>query len=294
MNKFFAVLFSVFIIISNLAFAAKPPTCGFNKQCPDGLACVGATGTATNGTCVLTGPQIALCKSVLYFDDKLVSIFAIFAIVMIGIAFFLGKISWGMIVSVILGIAIAKGAVSIIKKVSGQDEGYCTSEIVSYSFLVGKDSNGESCVEDVNKIANTPYIYNTTNKGMGGLCADPVSCFKHTCTVPASLSSVGALYIIFNSKYLGVSASKNSQDKVEVFLPSAAMQLTNARSAAEFASGVDASNNPIITANATCTPVSASPNQDYFACVNSCINVKFGHVYNVGKYADCKAIVAAQ
>jgi type IV secretory pathway VirB2 component (pilin) len=292
MIRIFALISTFFVLLNGgVAFAnSSPQTCGFNKQCPDGLACVGATGTVSSGICVLTGPQIALCKTVLYFDSNLVSIFAIFAVVMIGLAFFLGKISWGMIISVILGIAIAKGATSIIKKVSGHEEGYCTSQVIDYSALINKNGDG-ACVSQITKIPNTGYIYNRSNAGVGPACADPVSCFKHKCTVPSALLSKGSPYVVINETFASYSVSP-SNNEFEIFIPSAtSLKLTNAKNTTEYASGKDAQNNDIVTASATCTPVTATPNQDYFACLNSCTNSKFGHVYNVGQYADCNAIL---
>lgn len=286
------LLFLVLFLYSNIAFSAAPPTCGFTKQCPDGLACVGSIGTTNNGICVLTGPQVALCKTVMYLDGKLVTIFAIFAVVMVGLAFFLGKISWGMIISVILGIAITKGAVTIIKKISGQDEGYCTSDVISYSSLVGEKSGAE-CVSDITLQLNSIYIYNVKNENIGDLCTTPLTCTKYTCTGDGSNPMI-ALYLVVNGTYTGYGA-QFSDSKFEVFLPTGSAQVTTAPSLAEFGKGSGCRTTTgaaCTTSNVSCTQI-VKPAIDYFYCQNSCTKSNFAVYYDKGKYKNCAEVASA-
>ena len=54
---------------------------------------------------------------------------AAFAIVSVGIGFFTGKVSWGLLVGVAAGIAAIFGAPSIVSALSGQDEADCNDII---------------------------------------------------------------------------------------------------------------------------------------------------------------------
>lgn len=284
-------LYFALLLYGSTAFGGSPQTCGFTKQCPDGLACVGSVGTANTGICVLTGPQIVLCKVVIYFDGKLVTIFAIFAVVMIGIAFFLGKISWGMIISVILGLAMTKGAVTIIKKISGQDDGYCTSDIISYSSLVGQ-SSGTACVSDLDKKQNTTYVYNVKNESIGTFCTTPLTCFKKTCTITATN---GTLYLVVNNTYTGYQVTV-SGTTFEGFVPDGTIQLTTAPSSTEFGKGSGCrladGTTGCQTVSATCTAITKQPTMDYFYCKNTCTNSDFAVYYEKDKYKNCQELSA--
>ena len=285
-------LSSIFIFLLSFLFSSgtianQAQQCGFTQPCPDGLACVGAIGANNNGICVMTGPQIVLCKTVKYFDKKLASIFAIFAVVMIGIAFFLGKISWGMIVSVIIGIGIIKGATTIIKKVSGQDEGYCESAVTDYSAIT--NSGSSSCFTDISSKLNTNKVYNLqqiyTVSSAQNICKDPLTCYKKTCN---NTSISGTYYIIINDAHTSTLYSSGSQ----IFIPESTTNInvtTCTRADYE---------NPEKTAscakiNISCTDFTQTSTKDYFYCNNTCIGTKFADSYNGGTYTSCAQVASA-
>lgn len=53
--------------------------------------------------------------------------FAAFAILSVGIGFFTGKVSWGLMIGVAAGIAAMFGASSIVAAITGQDAMDCTT-----------------------------------------------------------------------------------------------------------------------------------------------------------------------
>lgn len=269
------VIITLFILLTTVTSnASQLQTCSIATPCPDGLACVGSIGTG-DGVCVMTGPQIVLCKIVDYFDKKLATVFAIFAVVMIGVAFFLGKISWGMIISVILGIGIIKGSASIIERISGEKEGYCSSTVIDYSDIIGTD-----CVSDDVVYKNTNKVYNTTQQG--DLCTTPLTCTRKTCTS----SATGTLYLVNNGVHTREPLSIGSK----VYLPEDTSNISvTSCTWTDF-------NNPeknCTTSAISCTEETQSPNKDYFKCKNTCINTTFTKYYDVGKYTNCEEIAAS-
>lgn len=263
------ILFSLFFASSS--FAQSP--CSAQNPCPDGLACVGNVGLEGEGVCVASGPHIVLCNIVDYFDSKLASTFAIFAIVMIGIAFFLGKISWGMIVSVILGIGIIKGATSVIKRVSGQEDGYCTSAINSTTNV-----NSSACVLTVLQKNATNFVYNMKSEGSD--CKNPLTCIKKTCTVSDSV------YIINGTSHTNKSVSENQS----IFLPEDTKSLTTTTCNKTDWDNPEKSCNASTT---TCTNVSKQEKRDYFHCKNTCSGSPTVHNEDAGKYSSCIQVMGA-
>lgn len=53
--------------------------------------------------------------------------FAAFAIISVGIGFFTGKVSWGLMIGVAMGIAAMFGAPTIVAALSGESAEDCTS-----------------------------------------------------------------------------------------------------------------------------------------------------------------------
>lgn len=53
--------------------------------------------------------------------------FAAFAIISVGIGFFTGKVSWGLMIGVAMGIAAMFGAPTIVAALSGESSYDCTS-----------------------------------------------------------------------------------------------------------------------------------------------------------------------
>jgi type IV secretion system protein VirB2 len=69
--------------------------------------------------------------------------FAAFAIISVGIGFFTGKVSWGLMIGVAAGIAAIFGAPSIVAAISG-DSGGCTCEDAIGTAAVEGFSNSAS------------------------------------------------------------------------------------------------------------------------------------------------------
>ena len=172
---FFAFLFFQTTFV-NVAFAETAgASCGFTSTCADGMVCVGATDTQNNGQCILMPIVVSMCTIFNWIQDYS-TYFMIFAVVALGFAFFLGKISWGMIISVVLGIAVIKGAILITQKITGISTNYCSASLMTYS---------RSC-------ANATWVLNKEQSKIGSnvqyntestdLCPNPMSCTKQTCT----------------------------------------------------------------------------------------------------------------
>lgn len=273
------------LVFFHTVFASAPQTCGLTKECPDGLACIGAIGTSNNGICVMTGPQIVLCKTVNYFDNKLASVFAIFAVVMIGIAFFLGKISWGMIVSVIIGIGLIKGSTSIIKKITNENDGYCSSTVFEYSAL--SSQNNSSCFQGIASKLNTNKIYNQSASYSGSdICKEPLSCYKKKCSGSVS----GTQYMIINGNHTGSVFSNN----YETFIPEAVtgIKVTNCN-ATQYAQRGQQNATQCTEVDASCSDYTVTSFRDYFYCRNTCINTTFIDNYAGGTYKTCAEVASA-
>lgn len=274
----FAILLFSF---SSFADGKLGDGCSSIAPCESGYACVGNAGMEGQGTCVASGPQIVLCNIVGYFNSRLAQVFMIFAIVMIGIAFFLGKISWGMIVSVILGMVIIKGSTGIIKRISGQESGYCSE---THNLSIDRD-NPTCYVNDTSPIFNTKLIYNTDSAQSSlPACKQFLTCTKKKCTNNTS----GTLYIMDNDVHTG--ASLNSSG---MFLPSNSntVAITTCDKNKYETSTNKAVDCPI--QNTTCTPIESSP-ADYFNCKNTCKNDLTGvpQRYEVGIYKTCQEVYA--
>ncbi len=168
---FVILLFQAFITKS--AFA-EPASCGFTQECDKAMVCVGATGTANDGQCILSPLVLSVCTVFNEIQDFTVY-FMIFAVVALGFAFFLGKISWGMIISVILGITMIKGAILITQKTTGISGNYCNIELVKYSNSCKGAAWG--LITEQSKF-NVSTTYNTDPTD---LCPNPMQCTMQTC-----------------------------------------------------------------------------------------------------------------
>ena len=73
--------------------------------------------------------------------------FAAFAIISVGIGFFTGKVSWGLMIGVAAGIAAIFGAPSIVSAISG-DAGGCTCGDVYGDNLPSAATNQEKIYTD--------------------------------------------------------------------------------------------------------------------------------------------------
>lgn len=83
---------------------------------------VSAGGTATNDNAFVT----TMCNVLKMVTGNGGKAFAAFAIISLGIGFFTGKVSWGLMLGVAAGIAAMFGAPTIVAAISGTDtSGMC-------------------------------------------------------------------------------------------------------------------------------------------------------------------------
>ena len=78
--------------------------------------------TATSNSNVLVDTMCNVLKIVTGNAGKA---FAAFAIISVGIGFFTGKVSWGLMIGVAAGIAAIFGAPSIVSAITGEGEFEC-------------------------------------------------------------------------------------------------------------------------------------------------------------------------
>lgn len=79
-----------------------------------------ATATADNNVLVDT-----MCNALAIITGSAGKAFAAFAIISVGIGFFTGKVSWGLMIGVAAGIAAMFGAPSIVSAISGKGQFEC-------------------------------------------------------------------------------------------------------------------------------------------------------------------------
>jgi type IV secretory pathway VirB2 component (pilin) len=68
-----------------------------------------------------------LCNAYSVFNGQWGKIFALFALVALAISFFLGKISWGTVLSVAMGVALIFGGNAIVNLLVGGSGSICTT-----------------------------------------------------------------------------------------------------------------------------------------------------------------------
>lgn len=93
-------------------------------QC-NALGCIwsgNVTGNADNNAFVNT-----LCRALQIVTGKGGKAFAAFAIISIGIGFFTGKVSWGLMIGVTAGIAAMFGAPTIVAAIGGGSAADCSA-----------------------------------------------------------------------------------------------------------------------------------------------------------------------
>ena len=159
----------------NLAFATTAgEPCGFTTTCDKGTVCVGSTDTNNDGQCVMMPIAVSMC-TVLNWIQEYSTYFMIFAVVALGFAFFLGKISWGMIISVILGIAVIKGAIVITQKTTGVSKNYCSASSMQSS---------KACTNprwNINSAQSRFGVKTKYNTEATPLCPKPMQCIEQDC-----------------------------------------------------------------------------------------------------------------
>ncbi len=70
-----------------------------------------------------------MCKALAIITGSAGKAFAAFAIISVGIGFFTGKVSWGLMIGVAAGIAAMFGAPSIVSAISGDTVKSCEDEV---------------------------------------------------------------------------------------------------------------------------------------------------------------------
>ena len=90
-----------------------------------------ATGTGTSSA-IATDDQLnknalvnTMCNVLRLVTGTAGKAFAAFAIISVGIGFFTGKVSWGLLIGVAMGIAAMFGAPTIVAAISGSSEASC-------------------------------------------------------------------------------------------------------------------------------------------------------------------------
>ncbi len=83
-----------------------------------------------------TGTNI-LCNALNLFTGNLGKTLAIFALIALGVSFFMGKISWGTVLAVAFGIACIFGGATIVNAISGgSGSGFSCSPTASASINI--------------------------------------------------------------------------------------------------------------------------------------------------------------
>jgi type IV secretory pathway VirB2 component (pilin) len=85
----------------------------------------GVSNTDTVNSNILVG---TMCRSLKIITGNAGKAFAAFAIISIGIGFFTGKVSWGLMIGVAAGIAAMFGAPSIVSAITGRPSFDCGSQ----------------------------------------------------------------------------------------------------------------------------------------------------------------------
>lgn len=89
----------------------------------DDSAISGVNNTDGVNNNILVG---TMCRSLKIITGNAGKAFAAFAIISIGIGFFTGKVSWGLMIGVAMGIAAMFGAPTIVAAISGEGAYNCT------------------------------------------------------------------------------------------------------------------------------------------------------------------------
>lgn len=110
------VALSFFMLM--LAPAILPVLSAANAQA------TGSTISADANSNVLVG---TMCNALKLVTGNAGKAFAAFAIISLGIGFFTGKVSWGLMIGVAMGIAAMFGAPTIVSALTGKDAFDCGS-----------------------------------------------------------------------------------------------------------------------------------------------------------------------
>ena len=79
----------------------------------------------------------AMCKGVEMLKSDAGKALAITAVIILGLAALMGKISWGLGIMVVLGIALLFGAGDIVNTIGGEGTGECATAVTSSGGTAG-------------------------------------------------------------------------------------------------------------------------------------------------------------
>lgn len=166
MIKLFSILLFTFIaIVPGVSKAAytyvdQYQQCGaglgFSNKCKPGFVCRITEKNEISGICVPDPASTVMCRMLDYIVGTgdgigntargnartLMQKIALFSFVILGLGFFLGKISWGMIINVIIGVMLIFSARTLIDKIITPDKiftRYC-SDLNASGFTVSSTS----------------------------------------------------------------------------------------------------------------------------------------------------------
>ena len=115
--KKFSSFITKTLILSFFLLTAVPAVSGLS----DAHASAGTIYSADNNTLADT-----MCNAMKIVTGSAGKAFAAFAIISLGIGFFTGKISWGLMIGVSMGIAAMFGAPTIVSALSGKEAVECS------------------------------------------------------------------------------------------------------------------------------------------------------------------------
>lgn len=107
---FFLALFTCIFAIFSSAFAASGTVTG-----------IAVTSASGNGGEM----QLVLCNVLKFITGTVGKTLASFIIIGVGLGFFTGKVSWGLLIGVTLGISAMFGAPAIISAITGGTKELC-------------------------------------------------------------------------------------------------------------------------------------------------------------------------
>jgi type IV secretory pathway VirB2 component (pilin) len=114
MKKITLKLFTLFFLVASML--SITPALG-------GLFIKNANANISNASYNVSSNSLTrvMCNALRIVTGSAGKTFAAFAIIAVGIGFFSGKVSWGLMIGVAAGIAAMFGAPSIVAAISGQD-----------------------------------------------------------------------------------------------------------------------------------------------------------------------------
>jgi type IV secretory pathway VirB2 component (pilin) len=252
------------IAVGNIALASSTSTstndisCGGEKVCPIGFVCVDETFDASDttkatGTCRQNAITSVMCKMTGYITSKIGKTFMVFALIMMGLAFFLGKISWGMIMTVILGSALMLGADLILKALlSDSDSDYCGTKVTTdISCKASSYTNIGTPIKDTQNVYNTMSITNSPYTE----CKTLLGCIQFSCNFKV---------------YKDSTTCKIVKEKNVVWMPEG-QSASSYASKVSGSSGLKCGSTPSLETDSSCTKLQNSESRDYWRCKNGCV-----------------------